>query len=302
MDIDKCSLKEYCPFAHNESDIRVELIHTYNLDDDFYFFHYKTVFCPFEFFEHDKRECVYAHNFSDYRRSPSKVSYDPKECQNWYKRFYNNDVYEILDNWNTLCDNGNSCDKSHNFFEIEFHPNLYKSKVCRKKKNCIYYKTYFLEKNRIKLCPFYHIVDDRRKYYHYFMNGLMLYKPKNRVIMGAFKYVNSEELTKPNSQKIFYDGNRIYFWDERLKMIVDDDTPKKRLVKMETLGFAEEQVQTDLSIETTQTLFNIDQQKQQTPLIKNQIQNSEIIIKNPESNTESPNTNGGFGLLVDSHG
>lgn len=78
----QCMLQDYCPYAHHESEITIELIHNYELDSDFFIFHYKTVFCPFEFFEHDGiKECVYAHTWADFRRSPVKYKYRPIECE-----------------------------------------------------------------------------------------------------------------------------------------------------------------------------------------------------------------------------
>mmetsp|Transcript_20327 Transcript_20327/g.17596 ORF Transcript_20327/g.17596 Transcript_20327/m.17596 type:complete len:238 (+) Transcript_20327:74-787(+) len=45
--LDKCEYGHFCSFAHSENDILIELIHNYEFDDDFYSFHYKTVWCPF---------------------------------------------------------------------------------------------------------------------------------------------------------------------------------------------------------------------------------------------------------------
>ena len=33
--------------------------------------------CPYNFTEHDKSYCVYAHNWQDYRRKPHIYNYDP---------------------------------------------------------------------------------------------------------------------------------------------------------------------------------------------------------------------------------
>ena len=73
--IDKCEYGIYCSFAHSESDIMIELIHNYEFDSDFYMFHYKTVFCPFNLTAHDKSICVYAHNWQDFRRKPNLYNY-----------------------------------------------------------------------------------------------------------------------------------------------------------------------------------------------------------------------------------
>ena len=55
-------------------------------DDDFYMFHFKTVWCPFntESREHYREKCVYAHNWQDFRRKPHVFEYDPrKPCEFW---------------------------------------------------------------------------------------------------------------------------------------------------------------------------------------------------------------------------
>ena len=61
--VSECEYGEYCSFAHSEEDITIELIHNYIYDNDFYMFHYKTVWCPFNLTKHDKALCVYAHNW-----------------------------------------------------------------------------------------------------------------------------------------------------------------------------------------------------------------------------------------------
>ena len=78
-----CEYLEFCSFAHNESEISVELIEKYVIDMDFYLFHFKTVWCPYREDDHDRKACVYAHNWQDYRRKPSLYSYSQKMCQNW---------------------------------------------------------------------------------------------------------------------------------------------------------------------------------------------------------------------------
>lgn len=61
--IEKCEYGAYCSFAHSESDIVIDLIHNYEYDLEFYLFHYKTVWCPFNLAKHEKSLCVYAHNW-----------------------------------------------------------------------------------------------------------------------------------------------------------------------------------------------------------------------------------------------
>jgi hypothetical protein len=41
-----CEMGKFCPFAHEESELQGELIHNLEFDEDFYLFHFKTVWCP----------------------------------------------------------------------------------------------------------------------------------------------------------------------------------------------------------------------------------------------------------------
>lgn len=71
----ECEYQEFCSFAHTEEELSVELIEKYDIDMDFYLFHFKTVWCPYREDDHDRKVCVYAHNWQDYRRRPSIFSY-----------------------------------------------------------------------------------------------------------------------------------------------------------------------------------------------------------------------------------
>lgn len=42
-----CEYGDFCAFAHSEEEISVNLIHKMERDDDFYIFHFKTVWCPY---------------------------------------------------------------------------------------------------------------------------------------------------------------------------------------------------------------------------------------------------------------
>jgi len=54
---------EFCSFAHSESELSIELIEKFDVDMDFYMFHFKTVWCPYREDDHDRKICVYAHNW-----------------------------------------------------------------------------------------------------------------------------------------------------------------------------------------------------------------------------------------------
>lgn len=143
--IELCDYGRYCCFAHSENEIVVELLHNYIFDDDFFMFLYKTVWCPFSFFQHDKNLCVYAHNFLDFRRKPINNKYINAPCAEW------NENNKII-SYNDGCSKGTLCDKCHGWYEYEFHPLNYKTKECEKKNEC----------SSKANCPFYHDNSDKR--------------------------------------------------------------------------------------------------------------------------------------------
>ena len=140
-----CEYGVYCSFAHSENEIIIDLIHNYEFDEDFYMFHYKTIWCPYNLSLHDKALCVYAHNWQDFRRKPHLFEYEEKGCSLWK---YN----EVLLNYDQGCPNGLNCKFTHGWKELEFHPFNYKLKSCSAGKNC----------TKGSICPFYHSAKDKR--------------------------------------------------------------------------------------------------------------------------------------------
>jgi hypothetical protein len=74
-DCENCEYGEYCSFAHHEKELRIELIHHFTKDQDFFIFHYKTLWCPYNYIQHDRSKCFYAHNWQDFRRKPTEYLY-----------------------------------------------------------------------------------------------------------------------------------------------------------------------------------------------------------------------------------
>lgn len=143
--LDKCDYGIYCSFAHSEADIVVDLIHNYEYDKDFFMFIFKTVWCPFNLIVHDRALCVYAHNYQDFRRKPSLTFYQPLACPNWK-------TSEFICNYEDACPNHYNCDKSHGWKESEYHPLIYKTRVCPNLNKC----------GKSLDCPYYHTAQDQR--------------------------------------------------------------------------------------------------------------------------------------------
>ena len=142
--LSQCEYGIFCSFAHSEEDINIELIHNYEYDNDFYMFHFKTSWCPFNLTYHDKAQCVYAHNWQDYRRKPQIAKYEPVACPNWKST-------DFVLNYEDGCPNKEKCNKCHGWKELEYHPLLYKTKPCSVR-NCA----------KGRDCPNYHSSTDRR--------------------------------------------------------------------------------------------------------------------------------------------
>jgi hypothetical protein len=139
-----CEYDEFCSFAHNEQEISVELIEKYNIDMDFYFFHFKTVWCPYREDDHDRKACVYAHNWQDYRRKPQLYTYSSKMCPAWH-------TDRIITSYPEGCQQQYQCGFSHGWKEQEYHPEFFKTKECKHGARC--------EKVH---CPYFHNELDRR--------------------------------------------------------------------------------------------------------------------------------------------
>jgi hypothetical protein len=144
-----CAYGRYCSFAHSEEEIKIELIHKLNFNEEFFLVHFKTIVCPFTH-NHDKATCVYSHNWQDYRRNPKNFTYKSLPCNIW-------DIKKTILNYRDGCPKENGCLSCHGWKEEDFHPLNYKTKKCKNfNKIC--------EKNIY--CPFYHSLEEKR----YFKN------------------------------------------------------------------------------------------------------------------------------------
>ena len=143
--LNECEYGEFCSFAHSENEIKTELLHNYVFDTDFYIFHYKTLWCPFNLTSHDKALCVYAHNWQDFRRRPNVYEYIAEPCPTW-------NPSEFIENYNRGCPQSFDCTMCHGWKELEFHPLVYKVKQCKNTDRC----------PKETFCPLFHSDKDRR--------------------------------------------------------------------------------------------------------------------------------------------
>jgi len=157
-----CEYGDFCCFAHSEFDIKIDLIDKFEKDVDFYLFHFKTVWCPFNEINHIRDQCVYAHNWQDYRRKSNVYTYDKIQCKNW-------DHTKIINVYLDGCANGLSCVHSHGWKEQEYHPLSFKTTPCKHK-----------ECQKLH-CPFYHGMKDKRTP----VTSIFVYAPRTRVFTFA---------------------------------------------------------------------------------------------------------------------
>ena len=149
--VQNCEYGNYCSFAHAENEILLDLIHNYDYDEDFFLFHYKTVWCPFNLTQHDKGLCVYAHNWQDFRRVPDIYNYTPEVCEHW-----KTDIF--FDDYSEGCPKQIDCDKCHGWKELYYHPLIFKVKPCPYNEKC----------SKELICPFYHNDLDKRYFFFHF--------------------------------------------------------------------------------------------------------------------------------------
>lgn len=169
----KCEYGIFCSFAHNESEIVTPLIHNLIYDTDFYIFHYKTVFCPYNLSQHVKSLCVYAHNWQDFRRSPSFYDYEPQPCENWNPN-------DHITDYEKGCPMEMKCKKCHGWKEAEYHPQNYKIRKCPNEKNC----------RRNQDCPHWHSENEQRCIGSLAKYGFLKFVAANRIVGNTFKTID----------------------------------------------------------------------------------------------------------------
>lgn len=156
-------------------------------DEDFYLFHFKTVWCPYTK-KHARDECVYAHNWQDFRRKPQLFPYSQEQCPQWHSKTF---IHVYGDG----CKNEFLCPYSHGWKEQEYHPKNYKMNACRNNTNCTK-----------KHCPYFPSDTQKRSQ---IPDGFKL-MPKNRgTIFQSNEYLaeyiqNQAPLVLPHRSKIYH--------------------------------------------------------------------------------------------------
>jgi hypothetical protein len=202
--IHKCEYGGYCSFAHNETEIVIELLHNMKQDEYFYLYKYKTVFCPY-IYEHDRNQCVYAHNPQDLRRDPNQSKYNAVQCVYWSQG-------QIFSYDEGGCPSQMDCENCHGWKELEYHPLYYKTKPCNNGKKC----------NK-KDCPFYHSNAERRQ--------VKVTSQLTSQLTKSLFLLKNPDATSPLQQKSFSPEPSQPFEAENMRMTMENKMEQQNYSK-----------------------------------------------------------------------
>jgi len=146
----RCPRGRFCAFAHSRQEL---LVPHFNEPDesqpteDFIAYKFKTQWCPIGG-PHDWENCVYAHTYRDWRRTPS-LGYSSRPCPQWVQSVMSG-MPEMT--YADRCPRGMGCPLAHGAKEQLYHPQFYKTSPCSEG-NC----------KRGSLCAFTHGGYDTRR-------------------------------------------------------------------------------------------------------------------------------------------
>jgi len=145
----RCPRGRFCAFAHARQELLVP--HFGEMEEvmpseDFIAHKFKTEWCPIGG-PHDWENCVYAHTYRDWRRSPL-LGYSSRPCPQWTQSISGGSP-ELM--YADRCPRGMACPLAHGAKEQLYHPQFYKTSPCSA--NC----------KRGSLCAFTHGPEDTRK-------------------------------------------------------------------------------------------------------------------------------------------
>lgn len=154
-DAGTCRRGAVCTFAHSREEIPNLLeIDEENqepaaMTDHFFMHNYKTRWCP-KGVQHEWHTCVYAHNYQDARR-PVTIGYGARLCPHWSKK-------DTGAEYAQRCPFGLRCPFSHGAKEQLYHPQYFKTIICRDLRGSGGGKAC----PRHTLCAFYHGRNEKR--------------------------------------------------------------------------------------------------------------------------------------------
>jgi len=161
--------------------------------DDLVMYKFRTKLCKRKYRCQDPSNCFDAHSRSMLRRVPRQVksngmlfNYIPEPCQEWQK--------------SKKCRMGINCPRSHGWLEIIFHPLLYKTKLCKCRREqgvCSEYGVYCAKAHtsvEIRSLTGIYGVDWKR---HYDLTGrVVAVRSKNRCSRPKLNFVKSRTMER----------------------------------------------------------------------------------------------------------
>lgn len=147
----RCPRGCYCAFGHSREELLVPHFteeEERNPSEDFIAHRFKTQWCPIGG-PHDWENCVYAHTYRDWRRSPA-LGYSSRPCPHWQQSLERGPQAETR--YSARCPRGMACPLAHGSKEQLYHPNFYKTSACNER-DC----------RRGVFCAFTHGVADARR-------------------------------------------------------------------------------------------------------------------------------------------
>jgi len=124
----RCPRGRYCAFAHSRQELLVPHFgeaEEADPSEEFIAHRFKTQWCPIGG-PHDWENCVYAHTYRDWRRTPL-IGYSSRPCPQWTRSIANGSP-EL--NYDDRCPRGMACPLAHGSKEQLYHPQFYKTSPC----------------------------------------------------------------------------------------------------------------------------------------------------------------------------
>lgn len=124
----RCPRGKLCAFAHTRQELLVPHFteeEEMEPTEEFIAHHFKTQWCPIGG-PHDWENCVYAHTYRDWRRTPI-LGYSSWPCPQWAKSL-SAGPSELL--YEDRCPYGMACPLAHGAKEQLYHPQFYKTSPC----------------------------------------------------------------------------------------------------------------------------------------------------------------------------
>jgi len=246
-----CQYYTYCSFAHSDEELKVELLHYLEKDIDFYLFYFKTSWCPFNH-DHNKADCVYAHNWQDFRRKPHLFQYKNQMCPNWQSE-------NFITEYKRGCIHEHNCGYCHGWKEQLYHPLTYKIDLCPDLKKCL----------KELECPYFHNKFDRR-----YIESAAKFYPRLRNYFRNCTLVSSNNINIQRELELSRIGNKDRLSESRMSCHYSEEVKCKPILSSTKELFLSTKYK-----ESYDLTLELKKVEQSTPFVN-------IVEENPDSPRE----------------